>query len=197
MKSSYLRAGAALACALVLSACGGGDGDLVVGGQFSGVTKAGLVLQNNGGSDLVIAPTASGTGQFYFPDLVETDTSYNVTVKPGSIPSNVEKCEAFQNTGKVAFNITTIGIFCTIKTHELKGTVSGLTGTLVLVNGSDRVTVAPGATGFTMAKVNEDAPYGVAILTQPANQTCTVANASGIVGATDITNVAVTCVNRT
>jgi hypothetical protein len=196
MKSSYLRAGAALACALVLSACGGGDGDLVVGGSFVGVTKAGLVLQNNGGSDLTIAPTPSGSGQFYFPDLVETDTSYNVTVK--SFPSNAEKCEAVQNTGKVAFNITTIGIICTIRTHELKGTVTGLTGAnLVLVNGSDRVPVAAGATGFTMAKVNEDAPYGVAILTQPDNQTCTVANGTGIVGATDITNVTVTCVNRT
>ena len=195
MKSSYLRAGAALACALVLSACGGGDGDLVVGGSFVGVTKPGLVLQNNGGSDLAIPPTANGSGQFYFPDLVETDDSYNVTVK--SIPSNAQECKAVQNTGKVAFNINTVGIICTIKTHELKGTVSGLTGNLVLVNGSDRVTVAPGATTFTMAKVNEDAPYGVAVLTQPDNQTCTVANGSGTVGANDITNVAVTCVNRT
>ena len=197
MKSSYLRAGAALACALVLSACGGGEGDLVVGGSFFGVTKPGLVLQNNGGSDLVIAPTANGSGQFYFPELVETDSSYNITIKPNSIPSNAEKCEAFQNTGKVAFNINTVRIICTIRTHELKGTVSGLSGNLVLVNGSDRVTVAAGATAFTMAKVNEDGAYGVAVLTQPDNQTCTVANGSGIVGATDITNVAVTCVNRT
>ena len=195
MKSSYLRVGAALACALALTACGGGDGDLVVGGSFSGVTKTGLVLTNNGGADLVIAPTSTGSGTFYFPDLVETDSSYNIQVK--SSPSNALECKPFNNTGKVAFNITTVAIVCTIKTHELKGTVSGLTGAnLVLVNGSDRVPVAAGATTFAMAKVNEDAPYGIAILTQPDNQTCTVANGSGVMGANDVANVAVTCVNR-
>jgi hypothetical protein len=196
MKSSYLRAGAALACALALSACGGSDGDLVISGSFSGVTKPGLVLQNNGGSDLVVEPTNTGAGTFYFPDLVETDSSYNVTIK--SFPSNAQTCEAFQNTGKVAFNITTIGIVCTIRTHELKGSVSGLTGNnLVLVNGADRVPVAPGATAFAMTKVNEDAPYGIAILTQPDNQTCTVANGTGVMGANDVLTVAVTCGPRT
>jgi len=195
MKSSYLRAGAALACALALTACGGSDGDLGIGGQFAGVTKPGLVLQNNGGADLTIDPTSTGTGTFFFPDLVETDSSYNVTIK--STPSNASGCEAFQNKGKVAFTITTVQIVCTIRQHELKGTVSGLAGNLVLVNGADRVTVAAGATSFAMAKINEDAPYGVSILTQPDNQTCTVANGTGVMGQADVTNVAVTCGPRT
>jgi hypothetical protein len=196
MKSSYLRAGAALACALALSACGGSDGDLVIGGAFSGVTKPGLVLQNNGGADLVINPTSVGAGEFYFPDLVETDSSYNVTVK--SAPSNASGCTVANGSGKVAFNITNVYVTCTIRQHELKGTITGLAGAnLVLINGSDRVPVAAGATSFTMAKVNEDAPYGVAILTQPDNQTCTVTNGTGVVGAADVTNVAVTCGPRT
>ena len=196
MKSSYLRAGAAMACALALTACGGSDGDLVVGGSFSGVTKPGLVLQNNGGSDLTVDPTSTGSGTFYFPNLVETDSSYNVTVK--SFPSNASTCQAVQNTGKVAFNITTVGIICTIRQHELKGTVTGLSGAnLVLVNGADRVPVAAGTTAFTMAKVNEDAPYGIIVLNQPDNQTCTVANGTGVMGAADVTNVAVTCGPRT
>ena len=196
MKSSYLRAGAALACALALSACGGSDGELGLGGSFSGVTKPGLVLQNNGGSDLAIPPTATGTGRFFFTELMETDSDYNVTVK--SIPTNAEKCETFNNTGRVAFTISNVGIVCTIKTHALTGTVSGLTGNnLVLVNGADRIPVAAGATTFAMSRVNEDAPYGVAVLIQPDNQTCTVANGSGVMGANDVANVAVTCVNRT
>lgn len=196
MKSSYLRAGAALACTLALSACGGSDGDLAIGGYFVGVTKPGLVLQNNGGSDLAIEPTGTGEGRFFFKDLVETDSDYNVTVK--SIPSNASKCDAFQNKGRVAFSINTVQIVCTIRQHELKGSVSGLTGNnLVLVNGADRVPVPAGATSFTMAKVNEDAPYGVAILTQPDNQTCTIANGSGVMGQADVTNLAVTCGPRT
>lgn len=196
MKSSYLRAGAALACALALSACGGGDGDLFIGGSFSGVTKPGLVLQNNGGSDLPVDPTSVGTGRFMFPDLVETDSSYNITVK--SLPSNVEKCTVFSGTGKMAFSIDNVHVQCTIRQHELKGTVSGLSGNnLVLVNGADRVPVPAGATSFAMAKVNEDAPYGIVILTQPDNQTCTVANGTGTMGPNDVTNVAVTCGPRT
>lgn len=196
MKSSYLRAGAALACVLALSACGGGDGDRVIGGSFSGVTKTGLVLQNNGGSDLPITPTGVGAGQFYFPDMVETDSDYNVTVK--SRPTNAEDCTVTNGKGRVAIDITNIHVACTIRQHELKGTVAGLTGNnLVLVNGSDRVAVAAGATSFAMAKVNEDAPYGIAVLTQPDNQTCTVANGTGTMGANDVTNVTVTCGPRT
>lgn len=192
MKSSYLRAGAALACALALSACGGSDGDLLIGGSFAGVTKPGLVLQNNGGADLVINPVNGGTGSFYFPDLAQTDDSYKVTIK--SLPSNAEDCQVTNGSGKVAFNVSNIFITCTIRTHELKGTVSGLTGAnLVLVNGADRVPVAAGATSFTMAKVNEDAPYGIVVLTQPDNQTCTVANGTGVMGPNDVTNVAVAC----
>lgn len=196
MKSSTLRSGAALACALALSACGGSDGDLYLGGSFAGVTKPGLVLTNNGGDDLVVNPTSTGLGEFYFSKLVETDSSYNVKVK--SIPSNALECKEYDNTGKVAFSINTVRIVCTIKQHELKGSVTGLTGNnLVLVNGADKVAVAPGATAFSMAKINEDAPYGVAILTQPDNQTCTVANGTGVMGAADVSNVAVTCGPRT
>ena len=55
MIRSPLRAGIALACALSLSACGGGDGDVYVGGTVTGNTKAGLVLTNNDGPRLEIA----------------------------------------------------------------------------------------------------------------------------------------------
>ena len=196
MKSSYLRAGAALACALTLSACGGSDGNMVLGGQFSGVTKTGLVLTNNGGSDLAVTPTGTGTGEFYFPGLLESDDKYDVQVK--SIPSNAQKCEAFYNTGRVVYDVLSVRIICTLNQHELKGTVTGLTGAnLVLVNGSDKVAVPAGATSFSMAKINEDAPYGITVLTQPDNQTCTVTNGTGKMGATDVTNVAVACGPRT
>lgn len=196
MKSSYLRAGAALACALALSACGGSDGDLVIGGEFAGVTKPGLVLQNNGGADLTIEPTSVGIGRFQFPDLVETDASYNITVK--SQPSNAETCTVINGAGRAAYHVGNIFVNCTIRQHALGGTVTGLTGNnLVLVNGADRVAVPAGATSFAMAKVNEDAPYGIIILTQPDNQTCTLANGTGTMGANDVTNVAVTCGPRT
>lgn len=193
MKSSYLRAGAVLACTLALSACGGGsDGELAIGGNFTGVTKTGLVLTLNGGSDYAVTPTTSGAGTYYFPNLVETDSQYNVEVK--TTPDNVEKCDVVGARGRAVFATNRVDVVCTFKTHALGGSVSNLTGSgLVLVNGSDRVAVAAGATSFAMAKVPQDGVYGVAILTQPAGQTCTIANGTGKMGAADINNLAVTC----
>jgi len=193
MKSSYLRASAALACAVLLTACGGDDGQLLLGGQISGVTKPGMVLTNNGGSDYEIPVPSNGTGvtTFFFPTRISSDDKYDVRVK--STPTNIEKCELFQNTGRAGFDVTTIQIACTFKTQALTGTVSNLKNDLVLVNGSDRVPVPAGATTFTMARVAQDAPYGVSILANPAGQSCTIANGVGTMGAADVNNVTVTC----
>lgn len=193
MKSSYLRASAALACAVLLTACGGDDGQLLLGGQISGVTKPGMVLTNNGGSDYEVPVPANGTGvtTFFFPTLISSDDKYDVRVK--STPTNVDKCELFQNTGRAGFDVTTIQIACSFKTQALTGTVSNLKNELVLVNGSDRVTVPAGATTFAMARVAQDAPYGVSILTNPAGQGCTIANGVGTMGPADVNNVTVTC----
>lgn len=193
MKSSYLRAGAVLACTLALSACGGSDGDLLLGGSFSGVTKPGLVLTNNGGSDYAVPVPANGTGtdRFYFPNLVSTDDQYNVEVK--ARPDNTSKCDVINGRGRAAFNITTVQIVCTIKTHKLTGTISNLKGQLELVNGADKIVVPAGATSFAMTPVFEDAVYGVTVLKNPEGQTCSIANGSGVMRSTDVTNLAVTC----
>ena len=193
MKSSYLRASAALACAVLLTACGGDDGQLLLGGQISGVTKPGMVLTNNGGSDYEIPVPSNGTGvtTFFFPERISSDDKYDVRVK--STPTNIEKCELFQNTGRAGFDVTTIQIACTFKTQALTGTVSNLKNDLVLVNGSDRVPVPAGATTFSMARVAQDAPYGVSILANPAGQSCTIANGVGTMGAADVNNVTITC----
>jgi hypothetical protein len=191
MKSSYLRVGAAaLACALGLSACGGSSGQLLLGGVVSGVTKDSLVLQNNGAHDYTITVS----GPFNFPDLVGVDEQYNVTVK--SFPSNVESCTVTNGSGRSAFNVNNIGVTCFLKTHDLGGTVTGLgdASGLILVNGADKVPVPAGTTSFSMTKVGEDAPYGITVLTQPAGLTCTVANGTGTMGTSNVSNVSVSCV---
>ena len=191
MKSSYLRAGAALACAVALTACGGSDGQLVLGGDFVGVTKTGLVLTNNGGSDKAITPTSNGQGNWAFDSLISSDDRYDVKVK--SRPSNVEDCVIQNPSGRAGYHVYSVFVVCTLKRHALSGSVSNLRGELVLANGSDNVTLQPGATSFTLAEIPEDSPYGVSILRQPADQTCTVSNGSGTVGPAAVTNVAITC----
>ncbi|MBD8658339.1 hypothetical protein IFT68_22245 [Oxalobacteraceae sp. CFBP 13730] len=195
MKSSYLRASAALACAAVLTACGGGDGQLLLGGQISGVTKPGMVLTNNGGSDYEIPVPSNGTGTttFFFPTRISSDDKYDVQIK--STPTNVDasSCQLLNNKGRAGFDVTTIQIACAFKTQALTGTVSNLKSQLILVNGADRVIVPAGATTFNMARVAQDAPYGVSILANPAGQSCAIANGVGTMGAADVNNVTVTC----
>jgi hypothetical protein len=202
MKSSILYAGAALACALGLSACGGGDGDLPLAVSIAGgVTKEGLVLVNKSNGDEVAVPANASSVQF--TKYLSTDDEFNIDTK--TLPSNVEKCTI--SNGKARANYYTVyttvpSVFCTIKTHDLGVTVNGLTGAgLVLVNGSDRQPVtanAGAAVTVPMAKVPEDGPYGVTILTQPDTQTCAISGGSGTMTATGpSTAPVVTCGPKT
>lgn len=192
MKSLYLRTGAvALACALGLAACGGSSGQLLLGGTVAGVTKDTLVLQNNGAHDMTI----TGSGTFYFNDLIGIDQQYNVTVK--SVPSNVDHCDLANASGRSAFNVTNIVVSCVLKTHTVSASVSGLAGAtgLVVVNGSTQIPVPADNSSFPLGKIGEDQPYGFAVLTQPAGRICSIANGSGTMGSADISNVAITCVS--
>jgi hypothetical protein len=198
MKSSILRAGVvALACALGLSACGGGSGDLYLTGAVYNVTKDGLVLTNNGEDLAVTTPYTS----FQFNNRISTDDQFNITVK--SVPSNVAKVEdCTVANGKARANyytIAQISVSCKIRQRALTASIVNLTTSgLVIVNGADKQAVAAGTPTVTMTPVNEDGAYGVTVLTQPAGQTCTVSgggngNGSGVMGATETTTVTVTC----
>jgi hypothetical protein len=187
MKSSILYAGAALACALGLSACGGGDGDLPLTVQIAGgVTKEGLTLRNNSnGEEIVVPPNVPSVT---FKQYLSTDDEFDITWT--TKPSNVSDCVLANN--KARANYYTIyqvlpSIRCTILTHDLPVKVTGLLGpNLVLVNGADKQPATPnnGAeVTVTMAKVPEDGPYGITILSQPDNQTCNITGGSGNMNA--------------
>jgi hypothetical protein len=81
--------------------------------------------------------------------------------------------------------------------YKIGGTVTGLgAGKSVVLqnNGGNNLTLsADGVFNFTTSVANS-ATYNVTVLTQPAVQTCTVANASGTVSGSPVTNVTVTCV---
>jgi hypothetical protein len=190
MKSLTLRSSVALACALSLAGCGGGSGNLLLSGSVFGLVKDGLVLQNNGGTPY---PVPANSTTFVFPDLLKNDVDFNVTIQ--SSPSNAV-CTVTNGKGRTgAFNITSVIVSCITNTYDLGGSISGLGASgLVLVNGADRVTVAPGASTFNMAKVADSAPYGVTILTQPTDRTCSVQNGVGTMGAGPVSNIQVTCV---
>ena len=78
-------------------------------------------------------------------------------------------------------------------TYSIGGTVAGLTGAGLALQLNGVSTLAVSGTSFTFAtQLPPGANYNVTVSTQPAGQTCTVANGSGTV-STPVSNVAVTC----
>jgi hypothetical protein len=79
-------------------------------------------------------------------------------------------------------------------TYTVGGTVSGLSGTLVLQNnGGDNLSLTANGTFTFGTPLMSNATYAVTVLTQPTTQNCTVSNGSGTVSNSNITSVTVTC----
>ena len=161
-----------------------------IGGTVSGLSGT-VVLQDNGGDDLSV----SASGAFTFGTGLTSGTAYSVTVKTN--PAG-QTCSVANGSGTVgSAGVTNVAVTCTANaagTYSIGGTVSGLSGTVVLQdNGGDDLSVsASGAFTFGTGLTSGTA-YSVTVKTNPAGQTCSVANGSGTVGSAGVTNVAVTC----
>lgn len=78
------------------------------------------------------------------------------------------------------------------------GTLSGLSGTVILQNNGTNSTSISTDGNFTFSTpVTKGSTYNVTVLTQPENQTCSVANGSGTMGSANVSNVTVTCSTNT
>src|SRR6185437_2155235 len=78
--------------------------------------------------------------------------------------------------------------------YSVGGTVSGLTGTVVLENnGGNDLSVSTNGPFTFSSPLSQGSSYAVTVATQPNGQTCTVANGTGAVGSANVTNVAITC----
>jgi len=162
-----------------------------VGGMLSGLSGS-VTLQNNGSDDLVL----NADGSFTFSTTLASGDAYAVTVltQPAT-----QECTVTSGSGTVAAaDITDVAIACVdIPTHNVGGTVSGLSGGVTLQNnGADDLVVnADGS--FTFATpVKEGDTYAVTVSAQPTDQTCTVTNGSGTVTA-DVADVTVACTDST
>jgi hypothetical protein len=210
MKSLTLRSSIALACALSIAGCGGGGGNLLLGGSVNGLNRVGLVLKN--GSDTLTVGPAEST--FAFKQLLANDQDFEVTVQtqPDAATCKVENGKGRTST----FNITSVVVSCVTDSYDIGGKVSGLpeSASLVLVNGPERQEITANGS-FTMTKpvigadgkpvigadgkpvvtgkVFVGAPYGVTVLTKPDGKTCTVANAVGTMAKAAVTNIEVSC----
>src|SRR5690242_18845250 len=169
----------------------GAPGGVSIGGTVSGLTGT-VMLQNNGGDDLGV----SANGGFTFSAPVANGGPFNVTVRT---QPRGQACSVANGTGIASgVSVSNVGVRCLADSFTVGGTVSGLSGSVVLQNnGADNLTVSVNG-GFTFASALSNASqYNVTILTQPAGQTCTVAHGVGTVSGAIVTNVIVTCATNT
>lgn len=190
-----------------LAACGGG-GDagtppppppatFAVGGSVVGLNGV-IVLQDAGFDD----KTISADGSFTFATALATGSPYSVTVK--TEPSSpAQTCVVTNGVGLVnGAAVTNAAVTCTTNTYSVGGSVSGLTGSgLVLENNAgDDLAVTVGATGFTFPlEVASGGAYNITVKAQPTSpaETCVVSSASGTVGNAAVANAVVTCTVNT
>ncbi len=169
-----------------------------VGGTVSGLAGSGLQLQN-GVAGAAIPIAANGAGQTYLS--LPSNTPYNILVKTQpTTPS--QTCVVANPTGTVTnAAVTNVNVTCSTDMYTIGGTISGYTGSgLVLKNnGGDNLAVASNGTTFTFAtKLINGAAYAVTVGTQPQTpaQFCVVQNGTGNVAAANVTNVAISCRNE-
>ena len=153
-----------------------------VGGSFSKIQGGGVVLQVNGGAPISIDSASNELFTFSTPFLPGATYDVEVVSSPG------QTCTPSENTGSVGTNdVNTVSISCsaTGAVDTLSFSVTGLTGTgLLLTDGFDIQGPIGNSAAFA-SELADGSPYAISVQTQPSNptQTCTVAadSASGTV----------------
>jgi trimeric autotransporter adhesin len=212
MNAACAALGSCLLAAMVLVGCSNGRGSVgepapaeggeptlySVSGTVTGLAGSGLVLRNNGSDDVAV----TADGGFTFPTRLASGAAYAVTV--GTHPTSPSQtCSVANGNGSIAaMNVVNITVTCRASEGPgggvtVGGSVSGLVGSglMLELNELDELPIASNGT-FTFANPLESGTsYGVTISAQPTNPTqqCTIANATGTVGSTNVTNVRVTC----
>lgn len=159
------------------------------GGVVKGLDGKGLILRNNNGPDLPV----NLNGDFAFPPQ-DDGTGYDVTVFSNPTAKS-QTCTVTNGTNTIAgANVQSIQIDCVTNTYSLGGTVYGVTGKSVSLknNGETLTRNVDGAFSFP-TKIEDGAAYNVTVSTPPAGLTCDIANASGTILASDVSNVNVEC----
>lgn len=173
----------------------GAPATYTIGGTITGLTGAGLVLQNNLGDSLVVA---AGLTSFTFATALANGAMFSVSVKTHPT-SPVQQCSVSMPSGTVSgANVTTVAITCNTVPFYVGGTLTGLAAnqSVKLANGADAVTLTmDGPFNFPL-KVPSGSSYDAGVTLQPQSpisQTCAVANGAGLVTNADVSSIGVTC----
>jgi hypothetical protein len=152
--------------------------------------STGVVLENEGGDALSV----TSNGNFKFATGLQAGNLYDVTVLTEPVG---EICLVENGSGAVDLNadpVDTVAVVCAA-TQSLSGTVSGLApGTSVVLSDGQVLLPLAGNGAFSFpGTLPTGTSYAVTVSTQPAGETCTVANGTGSVTAAGIPAIVVTC----
>lgn len=166
-----------------------------ISGTVSGLASNQQVTLNNNSAN---PTTVTANGSFSFSTPVTYNGSYAVVV--GTQPIG-QTCTVNNSTGAgVVANIANVAVICTDITYTISGTVSGLASgnQVTLNNNSANPTTLTTNGGFSFSTpVTYNGSYAVTVGTQPTGQTCTVNSAAGAGITANISNITISCTNRT
>lgn len=159
-----------------------------VGGTISGLAGS-VILQNSNGDNILL----NTNGSFTFPTPLPQEAPYDVTV---AVQPFGQTCSVSNGSGTISgSDITNVMVVCATHAYAIGGTTTGLTGTVTLQNNGTNNLIISANGPFTFSTpVSQGSPYTVTILTQPANQTCTITNGTGVVPGANVTNVGLNCI---
>ncbi|KAK1548273.1 hypothetical protein Q3G72_008934 [Acer saccharum] len=171
-----------------------------IGGTITGLAGT-LSITNNGLETLV----ANSNGPFVFATPAQ---HYDVVV---AIQPTGQICQVAHGSGTAQnVPITDIVIACETDANgeqsgsdkstddalfSVGGSIAGLTGTVVLQQGTDFVFVSAPQTTFSFPPdLADGSRFAIVVAQQPDNQTCTLNTSRGTIDAADVSNLTIVCV---
>lgn len=151
-------------------------------GAHGTVTPAGVTTKNYGTSQTYNIATSTA-GYHVVNILVDS-----VSIGTSSLSYTFNNIQA---------NHTISAAFSNGITYTVGGTISGLSGTVVLQNNSgDDLSVSSAGSFAFITTLADGASYAVTVLTNPSGQTCSASSGAGNVAGANITNISISCSNN-
>jgi 6-phosphogluconolactonase (cycloisomerase 2 family) len=162
-----------------------------IGGSVTGLTGAGLILQDN---DSYLEVAQSGT--FTFPQGIATGATYAVTV--WTQPSNpAQACSVSNGSGSVgSTDVTNVAVACDTRSLVVSGTIVGLAGSGLVLQ-TNGINVPASGNSFAVTLPSGTA-YSIVVSSQPTNpsQDCVVTDGTGLLANANVGGVTVTCTDN-
>lgn len=158
-----------------------------VGGEISGLSGT-LVLRRSGSQTTTITSNGSILLPWGFPH------GSAVAITIASQPES-QLCALHGGTVvSITSHSGALEVTCSTRRYAVGGTVSGLSGTLVLENtlGDVWSVTSNGAFAFPNT-VAHGSSFGVSVRTQPAGQTCAVSQGSSLAVTSTVSSIAIEC----